>query len=160
MAHEIEIPIPFDTAYELIKNGLVEHVNRDAVVECLMETMDKESIAIIIMLMQQSVQYVPLIPGDYVKFHHKSVYFGDKYDTDVLLDMGLMVGDYMFGRIPYKDDYGNTPKRFSPRQSIDMFVYDNDKKFIIDRQRIDTHSLTFVPEESIPYIKSKNAQDI
>ena len=160
MAQQIEIPIPFGTAYELIKNGLVEHVNRDAVVECLMETMDKESIAIVIMLLQQPVEYIPLIPGDYVKFHHKSVYFADKYDTDVLLDMGLMVGDYMFGRIPFKDDYGNTPKRFSPRQSVDMYVYDKNKKFTIDRQRIDTHSLTFVPEETIPYLRSKNAQDI
>ena len=91
MAHEIEIPIPFDTAYELIKNGLIEHVNRDAVVECLMETMDKESIAIVIMLLQKSNQYVPLIPGDYVKFHHKSVYFGDKYDTPD----GTCVRDYV-----------------------------------------------------------------
>jgi len=160
MAQQIEIPIPFDTACKLIKNGLVEHVNRDAVVECLMETMDKESIAIVIMLLQESDEYVPLIPGDYVKFHYKSAYFADKYDTDVLLDMGLMVGDYMFGRIPFKDDYGNTPKRFSPRQSIDLCVYDNDKQFTTERQRLDTHCLTFIPEESIPYLRNKNAQDI
>jgi|TARA_B100000902_G_scaffold581_2_gene816 hypothetical protein len=160
MAQQIEVPIPFDTAYKLIRSGLVEHVNRDAVAECLMETMDKESIAIVIMLLQESEPYVPLLPGDYVKFHRKSAYFADKYDTDVLLDMGLMVDDYMFGRIPYKDDYGNTPKRFSPRQSVELLVYNNKKEYDTENMRLDTHNLTYVAEDDIPYLKNKRAQDI
>ena len=147
----IEIPIDNGTAYRLLKKGLADGINKEAVAECLMETMDKDQIAMVIMLLQLEEEYVPLIPGDYVRFRKDSVYFLDKYDTDVLIDMGLMSGEYMFGQIANKDDYGHNTKRFSPRVSVNMMVYGEEKVFTMKSERMDRLNLELIIQEQIPY---------
>ena len=153
MGQQVEIPIPHQTALELIKDGLKPGVNQDTVANFLMETMDKESAAMMIMLLQLKTPYKPLLPGDYVSFHHKTAWFTDNKDLDVMVDLGLSVDDCYFARIPKKDEYGNSIKSFSPRIQVEFMTYDDDKKLIYKKERMDRHAIEVVTPDSIPTLK-------
>ena len=160
MAQQIEVPIPHQTALELIKDGLKPGVNQDTVANFLMETMDKESIAMMIMLLQLKTPYEPILPGDYVMFHYKNSWFTEKSELDVMIDMGLSVDNHYFARIPSVDDYGNDIKRFSSRVQIEFMTYDDDKKLIYKKERMDRHQLEVIKEKDIPYLKLQSENEI
>jgi hypothetical protein len=153
MGQPVEVPIPHKTALELIKDGLKPGVNQDTVADFLMETMDKESAAMMIMLLQLKTPYEPILPGDYVTFHYKLAWFTDNKDIDVMVDLGLSVNDHYFARIPEKDEYGNKLKSFSPRVQIEFMTYDDDKKLIYKTERVDRHAIEVVTPDSIPMLK-------
>ena len=153
MARQIDVPIPHDTALGLIEDGLSAGVNRNMIAQFLMETMDKESVAMMIMLLQLKEQYVPIIPGDYVMFHSKTGWFADNIDIDVMIDLGLCVNNHYFGRVPQRDSYGNDINRFSTRLDIELMTYNEDKTLIYKKERIDRTACEVIPADSIPYFQ-------
>lgn len=151
MAQQIEVPIPHKTALGLIEDGLKDGVNKHVIAEFLMETMDKESVAMMIMLLQLKTPYEKILPGDYVKFHNKNAWFIDKIDIDVMIDMGLCVDNHYFGRVPLRDSYGNDINSFSSRLDIEFLCYDEDKKHITTKERIDRHAVEVISIDNIPF---------
>ena len=153
MAKQIDVPIPHGTALGLIEDGLKEGVNRNMIAQFLMESMDKESVAMMIMLLQLKTPYEPILPGDYVIFHSKTGWFADNIDIDVMIDLGLCVNNHYFGRVPQRDSYGNDINRFSTRLDIEFMTYDEDKNLIYKKERIDRCACEVIAADSIPYFQ-------
>ena len=151
MAKQIEVPIPHKTALGLIEDGLKDGVNKHVIAEFVMETMDKESVAMMIMLLQLKTPYEKIQPGDYVRFHNKTAWFTDNIDIDVMIDMGLCVDNYYFGRVPSRDQYGNDINAFSSRLDVEFMCYDQDKKMITKKERIDRHAVEVISIDTIPF---------
>jgi len=150
MAKQVEVPIPHKTALGLIEDGLKDGVNKHVIAEFLMETMDKETVAMMIMLLQLKTPYEKIMAGDYVKFHHKTAWFTDNIDIDVMIDMGLSVDNHYFGRVPSRDSYGNDINSFSSRLDIEFMCYDENKKMIYKKERVDRHAVEVIPFDTIP----------
>ncbi len=150
MAQQVEVPIPHKTALGLIEDGLKDGVNKHVIAEFLMETMDKETVAMMIMLLQLKTPYEKIMVGDYVKFHHKTAWFTDNIDMDVMIDMGLSVNNHYFGRVPSSDSFGNDINSFSARLDIEFMCYDDNKKMIYKKERVDRHAVEVIPLDTIP----------
>ena len=151
MAKQVEVPIPHNTAYQLIADQVVGGVNKINLVEFLMQSLSTEQKSFFIMLSQLKHQYVPPIGGDYVKFHQDATWIESKIDMDVMLDMGLMEDGYLFGKVKKIDDYGNAYKPFQARTHVELFCHDKDKKLIKDGIRIDTSNLIVITKSCIPH---------
>ena len=118
-----------------------------------METMDKESIAMMIMLLQLKEEYEPILPGYYVAFHSKAGWFADNIDIDVMIDLGLCVNNYYYARVPERDSYGNDINRFSTRLDVEFMTYDEEKNLIYKKERIDRSACHVVTADIIPYFQ-------
>lgn len=138
------------------KDSVRNYENFGHVRDILVSNMDESVIESIITLMLMEEVYRPLAVGDYCRLTPPSYHTGDKYEPDVLEDLGLLhkSGD-VYGVV--LADTSWTKKTFDPfhhRLKVNLLYHDTDKQLKCYEDTFSPFDLKKMPKGSIKYFKN------